>query len=154
MLLRYAHSGLTFIKEDKAVISLKSLLFPKYLFEGLPKLPTLSNSLTSPGESRLMQQLKSLTRPSASSPSVSPTASPVVVYECDVHLKFRMIEEKDLPTDREELLELLLDAFGYGGDEYLEPLQVAVNVAEVPEVEASPEMRRQLIRLRNLKDLV
>ena len=101
-----------------------------------------------------MQQLKSLTRPSASSLGVSPIAPPVVVYECDVHLKFRMIEEKDLPTDREELLELLLDAFGYGGDEYLEPLQVAVNVAEVPEIEASPEMRRQLIRLRNSKDLV
>ena len=102
-----------------------------------------------------MQQLKSLTRPSIAAPlGVSPVASPVVVYECDVHLKFRMIEEKNLPTDREELLELLLDAFGYGGDEYLEPLNVAVNVAEVSEVDASPEMRRQLIRLRNSKDLV
>ena len=103
-----------------------------------------------------MQQLKSLTRPSiAPSFSVSPVdVSPVVIYECDVQLKFRMIEERNLPTDREELLELLLDAFGYGSDEYLEPLQVAVNVAEVSEVEASPEMRRQLIRLRNSKDLV
>ncbi len=102
-----------------------------------------------------MQQLKSLTRPPIASPlGVSPVAPSVVVYECDVHLKFRMIEEKNLPTDREELLELLLDAFGYGSDEYLEPLQVAVNVAEISEVEASPEMRRQLIRLRNSKDLV
>ena len=98
-----------------------------------------------------MQQLKSLARPSIA-PSFG--VSPVVIYECDVQLKFRMIEEKNLPTDREELLELLLDAFGYGSDEYLEPLQVAVNVAEVSEVEASPEMRRQLIRLRNSKDLV
>ncbi|MBC7517091.1 MAG: Npun_R1517 family heterocyst differentiation transcriptional regulator [Alkalinema sp. FL-bin-369] len=98
-----------------------------------------------------MQQLQSLTRPSIASPL---GVSPVVIYECDIHLKFRMIEEKNLPADREELLELLLDAFGYGGDEYLEPLQVAVNVTEVSEVEASPEMRRQLIRLRNSKDLV
>ena len=98
-----------------------------------------------------MQQLQSLTRPSIASPL---GVSPVVIYECDIHLKFRMIEEKNLPADREKLLELLLDAFGYGGDEYLEPLQVAVNVTEVSEVEASPEMRRQLIRLRNSKDLV
>ena len=98
-----------------------------------------------------MQQLQSLTRPSIASLL---GVSPVVIYECDIHLKFRMIEEKNLPADREELLELLLDAFGYGGDEYLEPLQVAVNVTEVSEVEASPEMRRQLIRLRNSKDLV
>lgn len=143
MLLRYAHSGLTFIKESKAVIPLK------FIRRVLSKLFSLLNLFISPGKFKYMQQLKSLARPS------SPLGeSPVVVYECDVHLKFRMIEEKNLPTDRAELLELLLDAFGYGGDEYLEPLQVAVNVAEVSEVEASPEMRRQLIRLRNSKDLV
>jgi Npun R1517 len=93
-----------------------------------------------------MQQSNSLTRPSI--------AVPVGVYECEVHLKFRMIEEKGLPTDRHELLELLLDAFGYGNDEYLDSVHVEVNASEVSEMEASPEMRRQLIRLRNSKDLV
>jgi Npun R1517 len=83
----------------------------------------------------------------------NPTRQAVGVYECEVHLKFRMIEEGQLPTDREELLEMLLEAFGYGGDEYLEPLQVTVSAAAVEDVSASPEMRRQLIRLRNSKDL-
>jgi Npun R1517 len=93
-----------------------------------------------------MQQPSSLNRP-----SIAPS---VHVYECEVHLKFRMIEEKSLPTDRAELLELLLDAFGYGSDEYLDPFHVEVKTAEVSEMDASPEMRRQLIRLRNSKDLV
>ncbi len=95
---------------------------------------------------RNMHQQSSLNRPAI--------ASPVHVYECEVHLKFRMIEEKGLPTDRAELLELLLDAFGYGSDEYLDPFHVEVNATEVSEMDASPEMRRQLIRLRNSKDLV
>lgn len=77
----------------------------------------------------------------------------VGVYECEVRLKFRMIEEGQLPTDRDELLEMLLEAFGYGGDEYLEPLQVSATAESVEDVAASPEMRRQLIRLRNSKDL-
>lgn len=85
--------------------------------------------------------------------SNNPQRQSVGVYECEVHLKFRMIEEGQLPTDREELLEMLLEAFGYGGDEYMEPLQVSVTAESVDEVEASPEMRRQLIRLRNSKDL-
>jgi Npun R1517 len=84
----------------------------------------------------------------------TPTSYPHVgVYECEVHLKFRMIEEGQLPTDREELLEMLLEAFGYGGDDYLEPMQVTVAAEPVAEVSASPAMRRQLIRLRNSKDL-
>ena len=74
------------------------------------------------------------------------------VYDCEVHLKFRMIEEQGLPTDRGELLELLLEAFGYGTDEYLEALEVQVKAEAIEEVEASPEMRRQLIRLRNAKE--
>jgi hypothetical protein len=85
--------------------------------------------------------------------ALRPTRQAVGVYECEVHLKFRMIEEGQLPTDREELLEMLLEAFGYGGDEYLEPLQVTVSAEAVEDVSASPEMRRQLIRLRNSKDL-
>lgn len=78
----------------------------------------------------------------------------VSVYECEIHLKFRLLEEKGVLTDREQLLELLLEAFGCGSDEYLEPLQVEVNAQEISEVEASPQMRRQLIRLRNSKDLL
>ena len=96
-----------------------------------------------------MQHAQSLTR---STRSVSAPLQ-VGVYECEVRLKFRMIEEGKLPTDRAELLEILLEAYGYGTDEYLEPLQVEVRVEEVEEVCASPEMRRQLIRLRNSKEM-
>jgi hypothetical protein len=82
-----------------------------------------------------------------------PLDSELAVYNCEIHLKFRLIEDKNLPRDREQLLEALLDAFSYGADEYLEPLQAHAEVTEVSEIEASPEMRRQLIRLRNSKDL-
>ncbi len=51
--------------------------------------------------------------------------------------------------DREQLLQTLIDAVAYGNDEYLESLQTNIDVQEIQEVEASPEMRRQLIRLRN-----
>ncbi len=81
-----------------------------------------------------------------------PTPS-VGVYECEVHLKFRLIEEKGILGDRDRLLEILLDAFTCGSDEYLESLRVDVEAQEISEVEASPAMRRQLIRLRNSKDL-
>ena len=74
------------------------------------------------------------------------------VYECEVHLKFRLVEEKGAFANREQLLELLLDAFSYGSDEYMEPTQVEVVAQEVSELLASPQMRRQLIRLRNASD--
>jgi hypothetical protein len=77
------------------------------------------------------------------------TSSQIGVFECEVKLKFRLIEENLAHCDREQLLRLVIDAFSYGSDEYLEPLQTEVNVQEVSEFEASPEMRRQLIRLRN-----
>jgi hypothetical protein len=77
----------------------------------------------------------------------------VGVYECEVRLKFRLIEEKGFPTDRDQLLEMLLDAFSYGSDEYLEPTDVQVKAEEISELDASPQMRRHLIRLRNAKDL-
>lgn len=96
-----------------------------------------------------MQNAQSLTR---SSRSVSAPLQ-VGVYECEVRLKFRMIEEGTLPTDRAELLEMLLEAYGYGTDEYLDLLQVEVRAEAVQEVCASPEMRRQLIRLRNSKEM-
>ncbi len=97
-----------------------------------------------------MQYVHSLT---PSSRSIS-TPVPVGVYECEVRLKFRMIEEGTLPTDRAELLEMLLEAYGYGTDEYLESLQVEVRAEAIEEVSASPKMRRQLIRLRNSRELV
>ncbi|MBD1849642.1 Npun_R1517 family heterocyst differentiation transcriptional regulator [Leptolyngbya sp. FACHB-711] len=83
-----------------------------------------------------------------------PTDSEFTVYDCEIHLKFRLIEEKHTLLDRDRLLEILLDALSYGADEYLEPMQSKVNVQEVSEVEASPQMRRQLIRLRNSNDLI
>ena len=82
-----------------------------------------------------------------------PLGSELTVYTCEIHLKFRLIEDKNIPRDREQLLEMLLDAFSYGADEYLEPLQAHAEIVEISEIEASPEMRRQLIRLRNSKDL-
>ncbi|HEY9749017.1 MAG TPA: Npun_R1517 family heterocyst differentiation transcriptional regulator [Allocoleopsis sp.] len=82
-----------------------------------------------------------------------PAAFEVSVYECEIHLKFRLIEEKGALSDRDQLLEQLIDAFTCGTDEYLEPLQVLVQAQEVSEITASPELRRQLIRLRNSNEL-
>ncbi len=83
------------------------------------------------------------------SPQITVSRSDVGVYDCEVFLKFRLIEDKALLRDRERLLEMLLDAFSYGADDYLEPIQVNVEANEVSEFDVSPEMRRQLIRLRN-----
>ncbi len=74
------------------------------------------------------------------------------VYECELHLKFRLIQDKDAMDDRDELLDLLLDAFMSGEDDYLEPTEVEVKAQRISELMASPEMRRQLIRLRNSRD--
>lgn len=82
-----------------------------------------------------------------------PATSEVGVYDCEIHLKFRLIEEKGILGDRDQLLEMLLDAFACGSDEYLEPVRVEVEAQEISEMDASPQMRRQLIRLRNSKDL-
>ncbi len=73
----------------------------------------------------------------------------VGVYECEIHLKFRMIEEKSLLGDRDQLLQVLLEALTEGSDEFLETLQASVKAQEVSEFKASPQMRRQLMRLRN-----
>jgi hypothetical protein len=81
--------------------------------------------------------------------SLTSESSEFAVYECEIRLKFRLIEEKKVLSNREQLLELLLDAFSYGADEYLEPIQTYVDAQEVLETNASPQMRRQLIRLRN-----
>ncbi len=74
------------------------------------------------------------------------------VFECEVHLKFHLIEEKHALADRDALLEQLIDAFICGTDDYLEPVQVRAQVKEVAEINASPKMRRQLIRLRNMDE--
>ncbi len=73
----------------------------------------------------------------------------VSVYECEVHLKFRLIEEKSALRDRDHLLELLIEAFTSGADDYLEPLKTHVKTQEISDLDASPQMRRQLMRLRN-----
>ncbi|KOP23781.1 hypothetical protein AMR41_24955 [Hapalosiphon sp. MRB220] len=74
----------------------------------------------------------------------------VSVYECEIHLKFRLIEEKSLLGDRDQLLQVLLDALlTEGSDEFLETLQASVKAQEISELKASPQMRRQLMRLRN-----
>jgi hypothetical protein len=75
--------------------------------------------------------------------------SEVGVFDCEIHLRFRLVEELDVIRDREHLLDLLLDAFTCGADDFLEPIEVKVETQAVPEIEASPQMRRQLIRLRN-----
>ena len=73
----------------------------------------------------------------------------VGVYECEIHLKFRLIEDKAVFSDRGDLLNFLIESFMIGADDYLEPLQSAMTTQEVSDLEASPEMRRQLMRLRN-----
>lgn len=73
----------------------------------------------------------------------------VGVYECEIHLKFRLIEEKSLLSDRDQLLQVLLDALTEESDDFLETLQATVKAQEVSELKASPQMRRQLMRLRN-----
>lgn len=87
----------------------------------------------------------------SSSANLQPSNSEVGVYECEVKLKFRIIEEKGVIQDRENLLELLMDAVAYGSDDFVESLKADFSLEEVAEVNASPEMRRQLIRLRNAK---
>ena len=85
-----------------------------------------------------------------------PQANEVSVYECEVHLKFRLIEENGVLCDRDpdHLLEALLDAYTYGEDSYLESMQVEVSTQLISEMMASPQMRRQLMRLRNMKDTI
>lgn len=77
----------------------------------------------------------------------------VSVYECEIHLKFRLVEEKCAFEGDDELLDLLIEAFTTGADDYMEPLQVDVQTQEISELDASPRMRRQLMRLRNLSEL-
>jgi len=74
-------------------------------------------------------------------------------YDCEINLKFRLIEEKRIVRKRDgQLLQFLLDALAQGADEYLEPTQAEVKAQEVPDEDVSPRMRRQLIRLRNSID--
>ena len=73
----------------------------------------------------------------------------VGIYDCEVHLRFKLIEEQGLLADQEHLLEFLLDALSCGSDEYLEMLSVKAKAEGIPDTDASAEMRRQLIRLRN-----
>ena len=76
--------------------------------------------------------------------------SDVGIFECEVRLKFRIIEEQLTMTNKEALVETLVDAFAYGSDEYLEALDSKVEIQPLQDMgEASPQMRRQLIRLRN-----
>ncbi|MBE9212744.1 Npun_R1517 family heterocyst differentiation transcriptional regulator [Plectonema cf. radiosum LEGE 06105] len=77
----------------------------------------------------------------------------VGVYECEINLKFRLIEEKSLLRDREQLLQVLLEALTEGSDDFLEILQQAVKLHETTELKASPQMRRQLMRLRNSNEI-
>lgn len=90
-----------------------------------------------------------------SSLEYQPTPKDVGVYECEIHLKFRLVEEHDALSnqDQQQLLEILMDAFAAGADEYLEPLQVEVKAKQISEILASPQMRRQLMRLRNSQEL-
>jgi Mg2+ and Co2+ transporter CorA len=80
------------------------------------------------------------------------SANEIGVYECEIHLKFRLIEEKGVIKEQDQLLEALLDAFAYGSDDYMEPIEVEVAAQEMSELQASPDMRRRLIRLRNSKE--
>ncbi|MBW4660126.1 MAG: Npun_R1517 family heterocyst differentiation transcriptional regulator [Drouetiella hepatica Uher 2000/2452] len=79
--------------------------------------------------------------------------SEFAVYDCEINLKFRLIEEKQILNKRDgQLLQLLLDALAQGADAYLEPTKAEVKAQEVPDDKVSPRMRRHLIRLRNSTD--
>ncbi len=86
---------------------------------------------------------------------LSSPANNVNIYECEVHLKFRIIENELAVngTDNSALIDALVDAYSYGDDEYLESLESQINIHEIEALEASPEMRRQLMRLRNSRNL-
>lgn len=85
-----------------------------------------------------------------SSKNIPSPDNDVGIYECEVRLKFRIIEEQLTMTNKEQLVATLVDAFAYGSDEYLEALDSQVAIQQLQDVaQASPEMRRQLIRLRN-----
>jgi Mg2+ and Co2+ transporter CorA len=73
----------------------------------------------------------------------------VGVYECEIHLKFRLVEEKSLFSDRDQLLQVLLEALVDSSDDFIQTLQASVKAQETSELKASPQMRRQLMRLRN-----
>lgn len=79
--------------------------------------------------------------------------SDIGVYNCELHIKFTLIEEKSALSERDRLLEVLLDALSCGTDDFLEHAEVNVEAHEISEVEASATVRRQLIRLRNSKRL-
>ncbi len=81
------------------------------------------------------------------------TQSDIGVYNCELHIKFTLIEEKDALSERDRLLEILLEALSCGTDDFLEHTEVNVRAHEIPEVEASATVRRQLIRLRNSDSL-
>ena len=78
----------------------------------------------------------------------------VGVYECEINLKFRLIEEKSFLRDREQLLQVLLEALVEGSDVFLEMLQQVVKVHQTTELKASPQMRRQLMHLRNSNEFM
>jgi hypothetical protein len=82
-----------------------------------------------------------------------PAKPEIGIYDCEIHLKFKLIEDKHVFNDRDRLLEMLLDAFAYGADEYLEHVHVHVAAQEISETDASAPMRRQIIRLRNSSKL-
>jgi Npun R1517 len=79
----------------------------------------------------------------------------VSVFECEISLKFRIIEEtgllKDI-NDKDQLIQFLLESFTAGNDDFLETQVEQVKAYEVDEIKASPQMRRQLMRLRNSPD--
>ena len=79
----------------------------------------------------------------------------VNIYECEVRLRFRIIEDQLAIDERDSsaLIEALVDAYTYGDDDYLESLESQIDIHQIKALEASPEMRRQLIRLRNSRKL-
>ena len=77
--------------------------------------------------------------------------SPMGVYDCEINLRFRLIEERAaLTQDSDSLLEVLLEAFSCGEDNYLEATYVSVDAKLISDTDVSPKMRQQLMRLRNI----
>jgi hypothetical protein len=81
----------------------------------------------------------------------TPPSNALKVYDCEIKLRFRLIEERaTVEGDPDRLLDMLLEAFSCGEDSYMETTHVSVNANALRETEVSPAMRQQLLRLRNV----
>ncbi|MEM8603820.1 MAG: Npun_R1517 family heterocyst differentiation transcriptional regulator [Cyanobacteria bacterium P01_H01_bin.121] len=86
-------------------------------------------------------------------PPMAPETEGIGIYECELTLRFRLIEDQQAIANREDLLDLLLEAFCQGQYNYVEAIDSQVSAQPAHEADASARLRRQLIKLRNTQIL-